>query len=98
MLSPPRSSRRSPKADTRSAAPPLNFMPSQMVYRAGACYASAMPGFILPLAEAAAHLPARGALIRLELRSKTIGVGTSDPDRQAASGVRDRALRKFFVE
>src|SRR6266404_2642843 len=92
MLSPPRSSRRSPKADTGSAAPPLNFMPSQMVCRAGACYASAMPGLILPLAEAAAHLPARGALIGLDLGSKTIGVATSDPDRRLALAAERQAV------
>src|SRR5260221_13716109 len=98
MLSPPRSSRRSPKADTGSAAPPLNFMPSQMVCRAGACYASAMPGLILPLAEAAAHLPARGALIGLDLGTKTIGVATSDPDRRIAAGVETIARTRFSAD
>src|SRR5260370_18558647 len=98
MLSPSRSSRRSPKADTRSAAPPLNFMPSQMVYRAGACYASAMPGLILPLADAAANLPARGALIGRDLGSKTSGVATSDPDRRLASGVETIARRNFSAD
>ena len=73
-------------------------MPSQMVYRAGACYASAMPGLILPLAEAAAHLPARGALIGLDLGSKTIGVATSDPDRRLASGVETIARRNFSAD
>src|SRR6266446_3493428 len=98
MLSPPRSSRRSPKADTGSAAPPLNFMPSQMVCRAGACYASAMPGLILPLAEAAAHLSARGALIGLDLGSKTIGVATSDPDRRVATAVETITRGKFAAD
>ena len=69
-----------------------------MVYRAGACYASAMPGLILPLAEAAAHLPARGALIGLDLGSKTIGVATSDPDRRLASGVETIARRNFSAD
>jgi len=43
-----------------------------------------MPALILPLAEAAVHLPARGALIGLDLGTKTIGVAASDPDRLLA--------------
>jgi putative holliday junction resolvase len=46
-----------------------------------------MPGLILPLMEAAAHWPARGALIGLDLGTKTIGVAASDPDRRLATGV-----------
>lgn len=46
-----------------------------------------MPALILPLAEAAAHLPARGALLGLDLGTKTIGVATSDPARHVATGV-----------
>jgi putative holliday junction resolvase len=46
-----------------------------------------MPALILPLAEAAAHLPARGALLGLDLGTKTIGVATSDPVRRVATGV-----------
>jgi putative holliday junction resolvase len=42
---------------------------------------------ILPLVEAAEHFPARGALIGLDLGSKTIGVAVSDPDRRLAAGV-----------
>ncbi|MGA2125659.1 MAG: Holliday junction resolvase RuvX, partial [Xanthobacteraceae bacterium] len=42
---------------------------------------------ILPLVEAAAHLPGRGALIGLDLGTKTIGVACSDPDRRIATGV-----------
>jgi putative Holliday junction resolvase len=57
-----------------------------------------MPGLILPLAEAAAHLPARGALIGLDLGSKTIGVATSDPDRRLASGVETIARRNFSAD
>ncbi|MGP0090577.1 MAG: Holliday junction resolvase RuvX [Xanthobacteraceae bacterium] len=41
----------------------------------------------LPLVEAAEHLPARGALIGLDLGTKTIGVAVSDPDRRLAAGV-----------
>jgi putative holliday junction resolvase len=46
-----------------------------------------MPALILPLAEAAAHLPARGTLLGLDLGTKTIGVATSDPARRVATGV-----------
>jgi len=35
----------------------------------------------------AAHLPARGALLGLDLGTKTIGVATSDPARRGATGV-----------
>jgi putative Holliday junction resolvase len=46
-----------------------------------------MPAPILPLIEAAAQWPARGALIGLDLGTKTIGVAVSDPDRRLATGV-----------
>ena len=46
-----------------------------------------MPAVILPLVEAAAYLPARGALIGLDLGTKTIGVAASDPDRRLATGI-----------
>jgi putative Holliday junction resolvase len=49
-----------------------------------ACFA--MP-LVLPLVEAAEHFPARGALIGLDLGTKTIGVAVSDPDRRLAAGV-----------
>jgi putative Holliday junction resolvase len=42
---------------------------------------------VLPLTEAATHWPARGALIGLDLGTKTIGVSVSDPDRRLATGV-----------
>ena len=42
---------------------------------------------VLPLIEAAPHWPARGALIGLDLGTKTIGVSVSDPDRRLATGV-----------
>src|SRR5262249_3199652 len=51
-----------------------------------------------PLAEAAAHLPARGALIGLDLGSKTIGVAASDPDRRLASAVETIARRNFSAD
>jgi putative Holliday junction resolvase len=46
-----------------------------------------MSGIVLPLAEIAPLLPARGALIGLDLGTKTIGVAASDPDRRLAAGV-----------
>lgn len=46
-----------------------------------------MVATILPLIEAAAHWPRRGALIGLDLGTKTIGVAVSDPDRRLATGV-----------
>lgn len=46
-----------------------------------------MAALILPLIDAAAHWPARGALIGLDLGTKTIGVAASDPDRRLATGV-----------
>jgi putative pre-16S rRNA nuclease len=50
---------------------------------------------ILPLVEVAPHLPARGALIGLDLGSKTIGVAASDPDRRLAMGVETIARKNF---
>jgi len=50
---------------------------------------------ILPLVDAAKLLPARGALIGLDLGSKTIGVAASDPDRRLATGVETVARKSF---
>lgn len=47
----------------------------------------AMPALILPLIDAVLHWPARGALVGLDLGTKTIGVAVSDPDRRLATGV-----------
>jgi putative Holliday junction resolvase len=55
----------------------------------------AMPALILPLIEAAALWPARGALVGLDLGTKTIGVAVSDPDRRLATGV-ETVQRKAF--
>jgi putative holliday junction resolvase len=51
---------------------------------------------VLPLAEIAASLPARGALIGLDLGTKTIGVAVSDPDRRVAAPV-ETVMRKRFA-
>jgi len=50
---------------------------------------------VLALTAAAALLPARGALIGLDLGTKTIGVAVSDPDRRLAAPVETIARRRF---
>ncbi len=46
-----------------------------------------MAASVLPLEQAAALLPPRGALLGLDLGTKTIGVAASDPDRRLAAAV-----------
>ncbi len=58
----------------------------------------AMPAPILPLIEAAPLWPARGALIGLDLGTKTIGVAVSDPDRRLATGVETVARTAFKAD
>lgn len=50
---------------------------------------------VVALNEAAALLPPRGALIGLDLGSKTIGVAASDPDRRLAAPVETIIRRRF---
>src|SRR5262249_5703191 len=57
-----------------------------------------MPALLLPLAEAAAHLPARGALIGPDLGSKTIGVAASDPHPPRPPAVETIARRNFSAD
>jgi putative pre-16S rRNA nuclease len=57
-----------------------------------------MPAPILPLIEAVAHWPPRGALIGLDLGTKTIGVAASDPDRRLATGVETIARKNFTAD
>jgi putative holliday junction resolvase len=57
-----------------------------------------MPAVILPLAEAATHLPPRGALLGLDLGTKTIGVAASDADRRLAAGVETIARKTFTAD
>ena len=57
-----------------------------------------MPAPVLPLIEAATHWPKRGALIGLDLGSKTIGVAVSDPDRKLALGVETIARKAFKLD
>ena len=53
---------------------------------------------ILPLIEAADHWGARGALIGLDLGTKTIGVAVSDPDRKIATAVETIARKAFTAD
>jgi len=53
---------------------------------------------VLSLVDAARLLPRRGALLGIDLGSKTIGVASSDPDRRIASGVETIAHRTFTAD
>ena len=53
---------------------------------------------VLPLTDAAPLLTARGALIGLDLGTKTIGVATSDPDRRLATAVETIARKTFSAD
>jgi putative pre-16S rRNA nuclease len=53
---------------------------------------------VLPLMDAAALLPPRGALIGLDLGSKTIGVAASDPDRRLAAPVETVPRKRFTLD
>jgi putative holliday junction resolvase len=53
---------------------------------------------ILTLAEAPMLLPARGALIGLDLGTKTIGVASSDPDRRVATPVETITRKRFTLD
>ena len=57
-----------------------------------------MPAPILPLVEIAPLLPVRGALLGLDLGTKTIGVASSDPDRRLATGVETVARKTFTAD
>src|SRR6266545_1076003 len=53
---------------------------------------------VLPLIEIAPLLVPRGALIGLDLGTKTIGVAASDPDRRLATGVETIARKTFTAD
>ena len=53
---------------------------------------------VLPLVEAAEYFAPRGALIGLDLGTKTIGVAVSDPDRKLATGVTTAARSNFTAD
>jgi putative Holliday junction resolvase len=57
-----------------------------------------MPAEIKPLVDAAQSLPPRGALLGLDVGTKTIGVATSDADRRLATGVETIARKTFTVD
>ena len=53
---------------------------------------------VLSLIDAATHWPERGALIGLDLGTKTIGVAVSDPDRRLATGVATIQRKAFKAD
>jgi len=53
---------------------------------------------VLALTDAALLLPARGALIGLDLGSKTIGIAVSDPDRRLATPVETIVRKRFNLD
>jgi putative Holliday junction resolvase len=55
-----------------------------------------MPVLLLP--DTAPLLPTRGALLGLDLGTKTIGVAASDPDRKLATGVTTIARATFTAD
>ena len=55
-----------------------------------------MSAIVADLVEAARHWPPRGALLGLDLGTKTIGVATSDADRRLATAV-ETITRKAFT-
>jgi putative Holliday junction resolvase len=57
-----------------------------------------MTAIVLPLVDAAALWAGRGALIGLDLGTKTIGVAVCDPDRRLATGVETLARKTFTVD
>jgi putative Holliday junction resolvase len=57
-----------------------------------------MTAQIVDVVEAARLLPPRGALLGLDLGSKTIGVATSDPERRLASAVETISRKNFAAD
>lgn len=57
-----------------------------------------MPAPVLTFAAMSESLPPRGALIGVDLGTKTVGVATSDPERRLASGVETIARRAFKTD
>jgi putative Holliday junction resolvase len=53
---------------------------------------------VLGLEDAARLLPPRGALIGLDLGSKTVGIAASDPDRRLATSVETITRRRFNLD
>ena len=57
-----------------------------------------MTALVLPVPDLAPLLPPRGALIGLDLGTKTIGVAASDPDRRLATTVETVRRTKFSAD
>jgi putative Holliday junction resolvase len=57
-----------------------------------------MPAPVVPLVDVAPLIPSRGALLGLDLGTKTIGVAISDPDRRVATGVVTLGRKSFTVD
>ena len=57
-----------------------------------------MAAIIVEVSDAASHLPPRGALLGLDIGTKTIGVATSDGDRRLATGVETIARKTFTLD
>ena len=57
-----------------------------------------MPAPVLPLIDIAPLLPLQGALLELDLGTKTIGVAASDPARRLATGVETIARKAFTAD
>jgi putative holliday junction resolvase len=53
---------------------------------------------VVALNDAVALLPARGALIGLDLGSKTVGVAVSDPERRVAAPVETIKRTRFAID
>ena len=53
---------------------------------------------VVALIDAVPLLPLRGALIGLDLGTKTIGVAASDPDRRVAAPVETIARKRFGID
>lgn len=57
-----------------------------------------MPAPVLPLIEIALLLAPQGALLGLDLGTKTVGVAVSDPARRLATGVETIARKAFTAD
>src|SRR5204863_8499631 len=57
-----------------------------------------MPAIVTDLVEAARHWPPRGALLGLDIGTKTIGIATSDADRRLATAVETIARKAFTAD
>jgi putative holliday junction resolvase len=79
----------------KSPAAAINWRAPRLALLRSHASAVRMPAPILPLVDAASEWPQRGALIGLDLGTKTIGVAASDPDRRLATGI-TTIMRKNF--